>query len=110
VLLYTDALKHYADFRQRFFTDWFQGAPPGGKVTPSPQDEVTARMDLLAPAAVRNAWRDLVAAERAFDTWIAVGSSGDPDESAPGEVIEPLEVAMEKLRTACQLAVGNSDG
>ena len=53
-------------------------------------------MALLAPAAVRNAWLSLVAAERSFDNWSIYVFSGDPDEQPPAPLMVDLDVGRSR--------------
>lgn len=110
VLLYTDALRHVQDLRQKYFSDRYAGLPPGGRSTLAAQDDVSARMTLLAHAEVRQAWVRLVDAERNFDWWVQHEYSGAPDdEGAPHEVLDPLKRSLADIERACQKSLGNRD-
>jgi hypothetical protein len=97
VVLYSDAVRHVQDLRLRYFTDAEAGMPPGGRTALAAQDDVTARMELLADAKMRRAWAGLVDAERAFDHWVSFEYSGDPDERAPDEVLIPLKESLDRV-------------
>jgi hypothetical protein len=104
VALYAEALQHAGDLQRRFLEDRWGGMPPGGRSQLPPQDDVTARISLLADDGVRSAWTELVLQERRLDNYTSEVMSGDPMEEIPVEELRPLEAAIESLRTVCRAA------
>ena len=104
VALYAEALQHGGDLQRRFLEDRWSGMPPGGRSQLAPQDDVTARISLLAGDAVRAAWSELVLQERRLDNYTSEVMSGDPMEEIPEAELRPLEAAIESLRAVCRAA------
>lgn len=109
--LYADALAHAVDQERKLNATWAsngEGAydlspkPRGGPLLLAPKDQISVRMRLIADEEVEQAWLALVSAWETLHWWAELEYSGDPGESPPDNVLQPLRVAIAHLKDVCR--------
>lgn len=109
--VYANALAHAVDQERRLDAVWASDGetafklspePPGAPLSLASTDEITVRMRLLADEEVEQAWQAFVTAWEALRWWRELDYSGDPNEGAPQDVIQPLRAAIADMKAVCR--------
>ena len=112
--LYADALAHALAIERQLNAIWISSGadpvdllprPAGEPLTLVSMDAITVRMRLFADRPVEASWSALVSRWEDWQWWGTQEWSGDPDESPPESITDPLREAISALNESCKRAL-----